>query len=79
VSGQSTQSASEGWQPCQPPGPASRWGEERRLRGESPSGGRAWGRGGWRPGGTQEARCVSAGRREPRARPARDGGKRGRG
>jgi hypothetical protein len=44
-------------------------GGERRWRDESPSGGCGRGRGGWRLGGNQG----------PRERPARDGGRRGRG
>jgi hypothetical protein len=35
------------------------------------------GRGGLRPGGTQESRCGPAGRRQPRAGPARGCGRRG--
>jgi hypothetical protein len=66
-----------GWQPCQPLGSAGRWGGERRLRDESPSGGCARGHGGWRLGGTQEAWCGPAGCRKPRAGPTRGGDRRG--
>jgi hypothetical protein len=56
-------------------------GEKRRRGNESPWGGHDRGHGGWRPSGTPEARCENeqAGRREPRARPVHDGGRRGQG
>jgi hypothetical protein len=63
----------------QPSGSAGRRVGERRLRDELPSGGRARGRGGWQPGGTREARCGLAGRREPREWLVRDGGRLGQG
>jgi hypothetical protein len=47
-------------------GPAGRRGEERQRRAESPSGGRARGRGGWRPGGTLTTRGGPPERRERR-------------
>jgi hypothetical protein len=47
--------------------------------GESPSGGRARGRGGWRPGGMLEARCGPTCHQEPREGPTLGGGRRGQG
>jgi hypothetical protein len=52
-------------------GSASRRGEERQRRAESPSGGRARGRGGWRPGGTLTTRSGPPERRERRGPPER--------
>jgi hypothetical protein len=67
------------WHSWQPLGSASRRGRERRLCNESPSGGHAQSRGGWRPGGTREAQFEPAGHQEPREWPARDGGRQARG
>jgi hypothetical protein len=58
------------------PGSAGRRGEERQRRAESPSGGRARGRGGWRPGGTLTARSGPPERWERRVWPARGGDRR---
>jgi hypothetical protein len=61
------------------PGSAGRRGEERQRRAESPSGGRARGRGGWRPGGTLTTRSGPPERREWRVWPDRDDDRRRRG
>jgi hypothetical protein len=61
------------------PGSAGRRGEERPRRAESPSGGRARGRGGWRPGGILTTRSGPPERRERRVWLARSGDRRRRG
>jgi hypothetical protein len=58
------------------PRSAGRRGEERQRHTESPSGGRARGRGGWRPGGTLTTRSGPPERRERRVWPARGGDRR---